>query len=123
MHVLRALRLAIPITVLGLRVALLRAVARLRLAVAALRLTVPALAPTKSLRLRLRLEAAVAVRIVVVRRARDAAAIKAVAGPVIRAALPSGNILSVVVGVPDVAGLVVVPEIAPSLVEVPLGFS
>ena len=122
-HVLRALGLAVPVAVLGLRVALLRAVARLRLAVAALRLTVPTLRPPKRLALRLRLEAAVAVRVVVVRRARDAASIKPVAAAVVRPALPSGNIVPVVVRISHVAGPVVVPEIAPRLVEVPLGLS
>ena len=122
-HVLRALGLRIPIPVLGLRVALLRAVARLRLRVPALGLAVATLASTKRLRLRLRLEAAVAVRVVVVRRARDAASIKPVAAAVVRAALPPRYIISIVVRVPHVAGPVVVPEIAPRLVEVALGLS
>mmetsp|Transcript_1632 Transcript_1632/g.4614 ORF Transcript_1632/g.4614 Transcript_1632/m.4614 type:complete len:387 (+) Transcript_1632:158-1318(+) len=122
-HVLRALGLRIPIPVLRLRVALLRAVARLRLRIAALGLRVPTLRAPEGLTLRLRLEAAVAVRIVVVRGPRHAAAVKPVAAAVVRAALPPGNILSVVVRISHVAGPVVVPEIAPSLVEVPLGLA
>ena len=121
-HVLRALGLRIPVAVLGLRVALLRAVAGLRLRVT-LGLRVPTLASTKCLALRLRLEAAVAVRIIIIRGPRHAASIKTVAAAVIRATLPSGNIIPVVVRVPHVAGPVVVPEIAPRLVEVALGLS
>ena len=109
-HVLRALRLRVAIPVL-------------RLAVAALRLTVPTLRPPKRLGLRLRLETAVSIRIVVVRGARHAASIKTVAAAVVRAALPPRYIIPVVVRVPHVAGPVVVPEIAPRLVEVALGLS